>query len=179
MNSEQKLCNRKACRASGADHWNTSTRAWYCKKCAEAINAYAYHDPVALCLSPYDVQAFIMATRLPIGESIIDEISKGSVIEYRSGWLATVFDVTDITWLEESGGRRASARIWSRADGREWYHTHRYDGVSHSDHDADIVRILSTPPTQPISGGGEYALSEALRLLSDTPHNTKDNPHGK
>ena len=32
-------CSRKACQADGADWWNHSTLAWYCRKCALKINA--------------------------------------------------------------------------------------------------------------------------------------------
>lgn len=46
------LCNRKACRAPGADHWNVSTRAWYCGKCADFINEGKYPHVV---LAPYEL----------------------------------------------------------------------------------------------------------------------------
>lgn len=34
-------CNRTACQAPGATYWNSSTRAYYCRKCAALIN----HQP--------------------------------------------------------------------------------------------------------------------------------------
>lgn len=50
-----KLCNRSACRAPNPTYWNTSTRAWYCEKCAKAINegAGTHLHGVPLCLHPY------------------------------------------------------------------------------------------------------------------------------
>lgn len=39
MRIAMKTCNRKACRKDGADWWNHSTQAWYCRKCALKINA--------------------------------------------------------------------------------------------------------------------------------------------
>lgn len=72
----------------------------------------------------------------------LNEIKVGSVIEYRNGWLAKVFDITDIVWLGGAGKAKARARIWSRAEGREWYHTHRADGYSTTDRECDIMKIL-------------------------------------
>ncbi len=48
----QYLCNRSACRAEGATNWNTSTRAYYCDKCAKAINegAGSHIIGVPLCV---------------------------------------------------------------------------------------------------------------------------------
>jgi hypothetical protein len=37
---EGGICNRSACDRAGADWWNTSTRAWYCVVCANAIMAH-------------------------------------------------------------------------------------------------------------------------------------------
>lgn len=41
-------CNRAACQRPGPTWWNPSTRAWYCPRCARAINE---HSP-GLCISP-------------------------------------------------------------------------------------------------------------------------------
>ena len=46
------LCNRTACQKPGATFYNISTRAWYCPKCAEAINLWSIHDDgVVICVS--------------------------------------------------------------------------------------------------------------------------------
>lgn len=42
-------CNVTACQKPGAEYWNTSTRAWYCEKCARAINAVPMSTP-PLCV---------------------------------------------------------------------------------------------------------------------------------
>ena len=145
------LCNRSACRAEGATYWNTSTRAYYCEKCANSINDHAGTKitGVPLCIPltsmplPWVLGAPYHKEHMKEQESVnLDNISIGDFIEYRSGWIANVFDITDITWLGEIGKKRASARIWSRAEGREWYHTHRSDGYSTSDREADIMRIV-------------------------------------
>lgn len=40
-----KNCNRTVCqRAKSANYYNKSTRAWYCRSCAEAINYWAKKD---------------------------------------------------------------------------------------------------------------------------------------
>lgn len=33
-------CNREACQAPGANHFNRSTRLYYCAACAEKINSF-------------------------------------------------------------------------------------------------------------------------------------------
>ena len=38
---EGKNCNRTACQAPGAYFFNKGTRAWYCRHCAEQIEASA------------------------------------------------------------------------------------------------------------------------------------------
>jgi hypothetical protein len=38
---EGQNCNRTACQAKGAYFFNKSTRAWYCRRCAEMIEASA------------------------------------------------------------------------------------------------------------------------------------------
>lgn len=35
-------CNRTACQQPGADFYNKSTRAYYCRKCAEMIQASCF-----------------------------------------------------------------------------------------------------------------------------------------
>jgi len=43
-------CNRTACQKPGARYFNKSTRAYYCRECAEAINdAARIHDREPLC----------------------------------------------------------------------------------------------------------------------------------
>lgn len=42
-------CNVTSCQQPGATHWNTSTLAWYCQKCATAINAVPMSTP-PLCV---------------------------------------------------------------------------------------------------------------------------------
>jgi len=37
-------CNRSACQAPGAYWYNHSTRAYYCKTCADLINSSCQHD---------------------------------------------------------------------------------------------------------------------------------------
>ncbi|SCW95463.1 hypothetical protein [Ancylobacter rudongensis] len=37
-------CNLSACQRPGAAYFNTSTRAYYCRSCAESINGWAKRD---------------------------------------------------------------------------------------------------------------------------------------
>ena len=39
-----RLCNRKACRAPGANWWSAIMRAWYCQPCAFLLNDVAERD---------------------------------------------------------------------------------------------------------------------------------------
>jgi hypothetical protein len=48
------LCNRRACKAPGANWWNPHTRAWYCRPCAIAIN-HALQGPLFCVRVPRDV----------------------------------------------------------------------------------------------------------------------------
>ena len=47
-----KLCARSACKEPGADHWNPSTRAFYCEPCARKINEGAGYR---LCINPINM----------------------------------------------------------------------------------------------------------------------------
>ena len=47
-------CNVTACQKPGAQYWNTSTRAFYCAKCAKQINEVLMSTP-DLCVHPYNM----------------------------------------------------------------------------------------------------------------------------
>lgn len=57
-------CNRSACMDPivGANWWNTSTRAYYCKGCAQDINAFSFRaEGIRICVevtSPFDQPPF-------------------------------------------------------------------------------------------------------------------------
>lgn len=44
-------CNVTTCQKPGANHWNTSTLAWYCPSCARKINEVVMSTP-PLCIHP-------------------------------------------------------------------------------------------------------------------------------
>lgn len=52
-------CNRQACQDPGANHFNRSTKAWYCGLCAAEINChnrdYTRNGRPALLCVPADV----------------------------------------------------------------------------------------------------------------------------
>ena len=37
-------CNRSACQRPGANHYNDQTGAYYCPRCAQAINSWSRND---------------------------------------------------------------------------------------------------------------------------------------
>lgn len=41
VSSTARRCARNACQRPGATFWNSSTRDWYCRRCALAINEHA------------------------------------------------------------------------------------------------------------------------------------------
>ena len=47
-------CNRTACQAPGAVFYNKGTRAYYCRRCAEMIQAscFKFNDPFVLFDEP-------------------------------------------------------------------------------------------------------------------------------
>ena len=45
-------CNVTACQKPGADYWNLSTRAWYCRECADKIN---YNPAEIVCIPHYQL----------------------------------------------------------------------------------------------------------------------------
>lgn len=45
-------CNVTACQKPGADYWNLSTRAWYCRDCADKIN---YNPAEIVCIPHYQL----------------------------------------------------------------------------------------------------------------------------
>jgi hypothetical protein len=51
MTTTAPTCARSACKASGANFWNLSTRSWYCPACAAAINLGHF----SLCISRDDL----------------------------------------------------------------------------------------------------------------------------
>lgn len=53
--SEDRLCNRTACKQPGADWWNISTRAWYCRDCATAINREVPPGHGPCCINPVNM----------------------------------------------------------------------------------------------------------------------------
>lgn len=52
-------CNVTACQRPGATWWNTSTRAYYCRSCADEINRWSRHDEdIEICYpSEFDAMA--------------------------------------------------------------------------------------------------------------------------
>lgn len=72
--TDEKFCNRSACRAVGATWWNTSTRAWYCAECARLINEGAVNfGDQPICFSADDVKY----AEIPVGERSLERVREG------------------------------------------------------------------------------------------------------
>lgn len=65
-------CNVTACQQPGAIYWNTSTLAWYCRKCALAINAVPMSTP-PLCVHMNSLPHETPGHQQQVGE---DEIAR-------------------------------------------------------------------------------------------------------